>query len=259
VTTPFEEVEAEITAFMLKDKATETYFGLQEAIASAAFESPDSLERVSSIANRPVIETAFFAANAYPASVDYPQVANVAFSPELIEDGLNSELLTLSDEKIMVVRVKEHKPQRTLSLDEVKATIVSRLSAEKSQEAALAWAEEIKIALLAGEDISEKLSEKSVDVQVNENVARFGSDLPQEVSKAIFSLAPVDQQNISVVALNNGDIGIVELESVTPVDEVKPEELTATSDGLANNFSRQSFDNFVAALRSEAEIEKIQR
>lgn len=159
----------------------------------------------------------------------------------------------------MVVRVKEHKPQRTLSLEEVKATIVSRLSAEKSQEAALAWAEEIKVSLLAGEDISEKLSEKSIDVQVNENIARFGADVPQEVSKAIFSLAPVDQQNISVVTLNNGDIGIVELESVTPVNDVKAEELTATSDGLANNFSRQSFDNFVAALLSEAEIEKIQR
>ncbi|MEQ3659438.1 MAG: SurA N-terminal domain-containing protein [Glaciecola sp.] len=259
VTTPFEEVEAEITEFMLKDKATETYFGLQEAIASAAFESPDSLERVSNVANRPIIETAFFASNAYPASVDYPQVANVAFSTELIEDGLNSELLTLNDEKIMVVRVKEHKPQRTLSLEEVKATIVSRLSAEKSQEAALAWAEEIKVSLLAGEDISEKLSEKSIDVQVNENIARFGADVPQEVSKAIFSLAPVDQQNISVVTLNNGDIGIVELESVTPVNDVEAEELTATSDGLANNFSRQSFDNFVAALLSEAEIEKIQR
>jgi peptidyl-prolyl cis-trans isomerase D len=250
VTTPFEDVKEELTATLLKDKALDTFFGLQEEVASAAFEQIDSLQRVSEVTDRPLIDTAFFEANNYPASVDYPQVKNVAFSPELVERGENSDVLKIGDEKIMVVRVADHKPQRTKALEEVKASIVNQLTAEKTQQAAVDWAEGVKTRILA---------EKSLEFKTIENLPRFGGEVPFEMNKAIFELSPAAQQNASVVKLNSGNVGLVILDSVQTVSEVKPEDLLAGKTGLANNESRIAYDNFIEALKSEADIEIINR
>ena len=259
VTTPFEDVKDELYAMLLKDKAMDTFFGLQEQVASAAFEQIDSLQRVSEVTDRPIIETAFFDANNYPASVDYPQVMNVAFSSELVERGENSDVLKVNDEKIMVVRVAEHKPQRTKALDEVKASIVTQLTAAKTQQAAVDWAEGIKAKLFAAEAIDELLAEKSLSLTSVENVPRFGGQVPVEMNKAIFELSPVAQQNAAVVKLSSGNVGLVILDSVQAVSEVKAEDLVAGKTGLANNESRAAYANFIDALKSDADIEIIAR
>jgi peptidyl-prolyl cis-trans isomerase D len=259
VTTPFTEVREELTQLLLKDKAMGSFFGLQEQIASAAFEQPDSLKRVSELTNRPIIDTAFFEKTNYPASVNYPQVENVAFSAELVENGLNSDVLLITDEKIMVVRAIDHKPERTLALEEVNASIVNQLTARKTQQAAVDWAEGLKTKILAGESIDEVLIAKSLELKTVENIARFGGAIPIEMNNAIFKLSPVAQQNASVVKLSSGNVGLVILDSVQAVAEVKEEDLLAGRQGLASNQSRNSYANFIDALKSKADIEIIKR
>lgn len=254
-TTPFEEVQVELTETLLKDKAMDSFFGLQEEVASAAFEQIDSLERVSEITNRPIIDTAFFESNNYPASVDYPQVMNVAFSSELVERAENSDVLKVSDEKIMVVRAADYKPQRTKTLDEVKASIVTQLTAEKTQQAAVDWAENVKAKIFAGEAIDALLAEKSLSLDVVEALPRFGREVAIEMNQAIFELSPAEQQNAAVVRLSTGNVGLVILDSVQQVSEVNADDLLAGKTGLANNESRNAYDNFIEALKSEADIE----
>jgi peptidyl-prolyl cis-trans isomerase D len=259
VTTPFTEVQEELTQLLLKDKAMESFFGFQEQVANAAFEQPDSLKRVSEITNRPIIDTAFFEKTNYPASVNYPQVENVAFSAELIENGLNSDVLLITDEKIMVVRAIDHKPQRTLALEEVNASIVNQLTARKTQQEAVNWAENLKTKIFAGESIDEVLVAKSLELKTVENIPRFGGAVPIEMNNAIFTLSPVSQQNASVVKLGSGNVGLVILDSVQSVAEVKEEDLLAARQGLASNQSRNDYANFIDALKSKADIEIIKR
>jgi peptidyl-prolyl cis-trans isomerase D len=259
VTTPFTEVQEELTQLLLKDKAMESFFGLQEQVASAAFEQPNSLKRVSEITNRPIIDTAFFEKTNYPASVNYPQVENVAFSAELVENGLNSDVLPITDEKIMVVRAIDHKPQRTLALEEVNASIVNQLTARKTQQAAVDWAEGLKTKIFAGESIDEVLLAKSLELKTIESIPRFGGTVPIEMNNAIFKLSSVAQQNASVVKLSSGNVGLVILDSVQTVAEIKEEDLLAAKEGLATNQSRNAYANFIDALKSKADIEVIKR
>jgi peptidyl-prolyl cis-trans isomerase D len=259
VTTPFTEVQEELTQLLLKDKAMESFFGFQEQVASAAFEQPDSLQRVSEITNRPIIDTAFFEKTNYPASVNYPQVENVAFSTELIENGLNSDVLSITDEKIMVVRAIGHKPQRTLALEEVNAGIVNQLTARKTQQAAVNWAEGLKTKIFAGESIDEVLVAKSLELKIVENIPRFGGAVPIEMNNAIFKLSPVAEQNASVVKLSSGNVGLVILDSVQSAAKVQEEDLLAARQGLASNQSRNTYANFIDALKSKADIKVMKR
>ncbi|GAC28077.1 SurA N-terminal domain-containing protein [Brumicola pallidula] len=259
ITTPFAEIQEELTQRLLKDKAMGSFFGLQEQVASAAFEQPDSLQRVSEITNRPIIDTAFFEKTNYPASVNYPQVENVAFSSELVENRLNSDVLKITDEKIMVTRVIGHNPQRTLPLEDVSASIVNQLTATKTQQAAVDWAEGLKTKIFAGESIDEALAAKSLEIKTVESIPRFGREVPIEMTIAIFKLSPVAQQNVSVVKLSSGNVGLVILESVQSASEVSEEDLLAGKTGLASNANRNAYDNFVDALKGKADIEIMKR
>jgi peptidyl-prolyl cis-trans isomerase D len=257
VTTPLEEVAQQIREDIILDKATNLFFTLQSDMQRLAFEIPDSLEDVAAAVDRPVFETALFTEDRYPAAVSYPQVENVAFSVELIEDQVNSDLLRLSDDRVMVVRVIEHEPQRTLALEEVKADIEETLRAEKAQQAAFMWAQELQERLYANEDVSGMLAEKSLSWNEATGVTRDQANLPRDLVNTAFTLSSEPSNNISVVSLSNGNVGLVKLNAVNPVSEISEEDLLASQQAIRGQYAQRMYQNFVDALRENAEIQII--
>jgi peptidyl-prolyl cis-trans isomerase D len=257
VTTPFEEVADQIREEIILDKATNMFFVLQSDMQRLAFEIPDSLEDVAAAVDRPIFETVSFPQTRYPAAVAFPQVENVAFSPELIEDGVNSDLLRISDERVMVVRVVEHTPQRTLALDEVRGSIESALKADKAQQAALTWAQTLQTKLFTGEDFAPMLEEKGLSFNERQGVARNDNQLAPALLNAAFELSTDPSNSSAVVTLANGNVGIVKLNGVNPADEFTEEEILSAQQQLRSEYGQRMFQNFVDALRQNAEIEII--
>jgi peptidyl-prolyl cis-trans isomerase D len=236
------------------NRATDLFFEQQTEMQRLAFEVPDNLEEVAAATGRPVFETAFFGVDRYPAAVNYPQVENVAFSAELIDEGVNSELLQVSDDRVMVVRVIEHKPERTMALDEVKDGIEANLRGDKAQQAALQWAQALQTKMFTGEDIQSMLDDKSVAWQALTNISRASTDVAPELVGASFELSTTAANNSSVLALSNGNVGIVKLDGVNPVEDVSEQEIAAASQELTGQYAQRTYQNFVEALRSNADI-----
>jgi len=257
VATPFTNARPKIETELRTAKATDEYFALQQEMARLAFEEPDSLEAVAQAINRPIIETAFFEENALPAGVNYPQVANVAFSSELINERVNSGLLELSDNLIMVTRVAEHKPQRTRSLDEVKAQIEVELKNEKAQEQALAYAQDIQSAMFNGEDTTELLAKQGLTWSQHTALSRSSKEVPSVMVEAIFELGPVDGANSKVVTVNTNSVGLVKLLAVHQAGEGDEAARTTIEQRLASLQGQQTYKNFVEALREVADVELV--
>lgn len=253
-TTPLDEVADTLKDDVITNKATDEYFSLQNEMSRLAFEEPDSLEPVAQAIGRPIIESTFFEAGQLPPGINYPQLADLAFSSELIDEQVNSELIELSDSLLMIVRVAEHKPQRTRSLDEVKAQIESALKSEKAQEQALVYAQEIQTALFAGEDDSALLAEHDLSWTNHTNVRRDGNDMPRELISSLFTLSEEQNNNSSVIALSNGNVGIVTLSAVNSVSALDEALLTSTASRVANSQTQQSYQNFIDALRANADV-----
>lgn len=255
--TPFTSVEASIIAELRTSKATDEYFVLQQEMARLAFEEPDSLESVAQAINRPIIETAFFEENNLPAGVNYPQLANVAFSSELINEQVNSDLLELGDELVMVARVVEHKPQRTRSIDEVKAQIESELKTEKAQEQALAYAQEIQSAMFDGINTDELLAQQGVSWSTHTTLGRASNEIPLALVEAIFELGPVEGANTKVVSVNTNTVGVVKLTSVNQATIDGEGSQDDVQQRLASSQAQQTYINFVEALREGADVQLI--
>ncbi|WP_395340916.1 SurA N-terminal domain-containing protein [Ningiella sp. W23] len=254
VTTPLSEVAEQIRDEIRLNKATDVFFELQAEMQRLAFEVPDTLEEVAEAVNRPIFETVSFPASRYPSAVNFPQVENVAFSTELIEEGVNSELLQLSDDKVMVVRVIDHQAQRTKGLDEVREGIEQQMTTDKAQQAALAWSQDVQNTLLTGEDIQAKLDEKSLAWEVYADVTRNSAQLSPVLINAAFELSTDPANNTAVVNLNNGNVGIVKLDAIDASAQISSEEIEAASQQLTGQYAQRTYQNFIDALRADAEI-----
>ncbi|MFT6988050.1 MAG: peptidyl-prolyl cis-trans isomerase D [Paraglaciecola sp.] len=250
--TAFETVKEEITNKVKTFKAEELFYEISERIKDVAFEVPDNLDEVQDIAGKTINTTALFSRANAPEVVSNPNVLASAFSFELIEDAVNSEVIELGSNHIMVVRVAEHEPERTKVIEEVKDQIQQTLSAQAAQQAARDWALEVKTAIDASEDVNAKLASIDLSFAEKQGVTRNDATLSQTIVNALFKLSAADT---SVVDLITGDISLVQLTQVNTALEANEQQLTSLQNRLASSKSQILYGVVIESLKAQADIE----
>lgn len=252
--TPFADVRDDIETRVKTDKATEEFFALQERMAQVAFEIPESLDEVAAEVNKPINTTELFTRDTPPAPVSNPVVVTKAFSNELIEDQVNSEVIQIANDHIMVIRVTEHQPERTKALDEVKGEIEQYLTADKSQQAAMDWALTLVTAMDAGEDISAQLAERELVWQEQKELARFGSSIENAIVEQAFQMSLQDNKDKGVVETASGDVSLVQLVNVVAAPAANSEQLLSLQRRLESTRSQAAYTGLIESLKAKADI-----
>ena len=248
----FEDVKEEVTNKSKTLKAEDKFYEISQRIAEVAFEVPDNLDEVADIAGKAINTTAMFSRANAPEAVSRPNVLASAFSLELIEDAVNSDVLELGSNHIIVVRVAQHEPERTKAMEEVKDKIQQTLSAQAAQQAARDWALEVKTALASSEDVNEKLATLELIWAEKQGVTRNDAALSQSIVDALFKLSADDT---SVVDLVTGDISLVQLIQVNAAVEPNDQQLTSLQNRLASSKSQIIYGAVIESLKSAADIE----
>ena len=248
----FENVKEEITAKVKTFKAEERFYEISQRIAEVAFEVPDNIDEVADLAGKAISTTALFTRTDAPDVVSNPDVLASAFSFELIEDAVNSDVLELGNNRIMVIRVAEHEPERTKAIEEVTEQIQKTLSAQAAQQAARDWALEVKTALTNSEDVNAKLVALELSWTEKQQVTRNDAALSQTIIDALFKLSAADT---SVVDLVTGDISLVQLTQVNLALEPNEQQLTALQSRLASSKSQLIYGAVIESLKAQADIE----
>lgn len=249
------DVQEDIETLLKAEKAEALFYEKQDLMARLAFEIADSLQDVANEVGVEVITTPLASQTTLPAIINTPAVVEAAFSDELIEEQLNSEVIDLGSNRAVVVRVVQHEAQRTQSFDEVKETIEASLIADKSTQAAEAWAADLVAKMDAGDDVSALLTERELEWQTVENVRRNDPVMPRNLNTELFRLSTDAGKNTASAALLNGDAGVVELATVNSGSEADEATLEQISQQLRGLSSRTTYESFVASLREGADIE----
>jgi peptidyl-prolyl cis-trans isomerase D len=248
----FENVKEEITLKVKTYKAEDRFYELRQRIAEVAFEIPDSIDEVAGIAGKDIITTGMFERVNAPEALSDPNVLASAFSFELIEDAVNSKVLELGSNHIMVIRVADHEPERTKSIEEVEQDIQQNLSAQATQRAARDWALIVKTALSEGTDVSDKLAALELSWKVQKAVTRNDANLSQNIVDALFKLSVTDTR---VVDLVTGDISLVQLSQVNSAAEANVQQIRSLQSRLASNKSQVLYGAVIESLKAQADIE----
>lgn len=252
--TPFADVQEQIVNAVKTQKAEEEFYNLQQRMAEVAFEVPDNLDEVASIANKSILKTPLFSRGEATQSVSNARVLAAAFSPELIEDGVNSDVIVLADNHIMVVRVAQYEPERTKTLEEVSQQIKQKLLVKASQGAAREWLQSTLISLQQGEDVAAKFAEFDLEWKEQLAIPRTGSSVDRAINEAIFKLNEQDGKNTSVVDMTNGDIGLVQLIKVNQATAPDSNQLASLQRRLSSSRAQSLYGDFIESLKAKADI-----
>lgn len=255
-TKAFADVKDQILATVKEEKAAEKFVELQQLLGEKSFEIADSLQEAAQAVGTTVVSVpAFSRANA-PVELTAPKVLETLFSEDFINAGVNSDVIEVAPQHIVVVRINEHKPEATKSFEEVKEQVKTAVIATKSSELAKAKAEALLADVVAGKTLADVAEGAALILESKAAVARFGSVIDSDISTKAFELAkPTPEQPATVAVLNlaNGDSALVAVTKVTDT-EVTAKPAREQLQQFADQKAQSSFAAVLAALKAKAEI-----
>ncbi|MEO2279113.1 SurA N-terminal domain-containing protein [Pseudoalteromonas pernae] len=247
------EVEQEIRTELEKVEKADIYYQKQTELAELAFEISDTLEDAANAIGVEVKTTELSARNALPAPLNQANVLAAIFSPELLEDRVNSEVLDLGNEHVVVVRVVDYKPAATKELELVSEQIRSTLVAEKASKAAKEQAQTLLAQLSEGTAIAVVAEQAGIELQSEDALTRRSFTVPPALTQQVFKLAhPTDAPVVDLVELSNGNVALVALKSVNTPSETEVNEQIKQS--LTMQLANKNYETFVEALEAQAEV-----
>ncbi|OOZ42552.1 SurA N-terminal domain-containing protein [Solemya elarraichensis gill symbiont] len=255
---PLADVEESIRTQLQQDEAERLFYDYAEQLANIAYDSPDSLEPAAEALGLKVQESDWLARSGNPEGIGTPKVMLAAFGDDVKQQGFNSEVIELDTERVVVVRMQEHREVATRPFDEVTDLIRQQLELKAKSEIASKKAAALLARLEAGETIDVVAQDENLDVEADKQVSRDTSDIPSAIISAAFALQQSgDQSAYTTAALVTGNHAVIELKSVTDGD------VAATSEAARNELRKQFADTrgkkalsaYIEWLRDTNEIE----
>ncbi|WP_440053562.1 SurA N-terminal domain-containing protein [Pseudoalteromonas sp. T1lg65] len=255
----YDEVREELLADLEKAAKIDIFYQKQSEVAEVAFEVAGSLDEAATAAGVEVKSTQLASRTALPAPLNAPAVSAAIFTPELIEDRVNSEVLEVAPEHVVVVRVADHKAATIKPLAEVTAQIESQLKNEQAARLVKERAEALLVELQQGRTLSDIAKQQGVELQSVAELKRRSYEVAPAIATEAFKLPKpgVAEVETASVALNNGDAALLALKSVT-TPEVPANVDASQKQQVVASLSNKNYLELLSALEDKAEIVKPQ-
>jgi peptidyl-prolyl cis-trans isomerase D len=248
VAKPFSDVASEIKQELADQQAIDQFYELQGELETIAFEYPDSLDDAAQAISAEIKTTDFISQIDAPELLKAPAVIQAVLSPEVKEDGLNSEVIEVAPEHVIVVRVEDSRDEMVLPLEEVREQVVATLSEVKGEQTAIELAQSVVSELTAGN--ASVLTEKGLAFGEQESI-----DRSSPLASVVFAMPKPQEGSVGYAQAKDlaGDIVVVELTEVGSMFSTVYNEQIAQQ--MTQSSSQQDLAGLVSILRKTIEIE----
>jgi len=228
-----------------------------EELGNLAFESFD-LEDPAEIMGLDIQTTGLFGRSGGAGIAANGDVINAAFNPDVLIDGLNSNLISITPSRSVVIRVVEHKQPQIEPLDNVREEIRLALQIDKvtAQEAELG--QTILNNLQSGSNIDTLLETQDLRWNRVEDLERNNQFLPPELVNNVFSMAAPEDGDVAYAGfqLSNGVYVVVELQDVEAgsMEDFEEGQLANLKSVLAQQYANEDLQALITGLQDRANI-----
>jgi len=246
-----------LQARLQQDRARGAILTTVEELKDTVFNAEDLVEPAAQL-NLSRSESGWISRQEAPQPLSAVQVLAAAYSDEVLVEGNNSEVIELSQDHFIVVRVLERDQPHTKALDQVSEVIRQRLVKEQSIVQAQLVAEEIVVEL-ASRAMADIARERDYPWEVQLNTTRSKPASNREVQQLAFAMPElIGSAAVSEVkTLSNGDVVILSLESVVDgqLSDLSSAEQRSLAGEITQNYASHGFNVFLQSLRAEADVQ----
>ena len=256
---PFEEVREDIAAALRRRGGEAEFVQLAEQLGNIAFEQPDSLEPLTDQLGLAIQTSDWFSGAMGTGIAANPKVRKAAFSDEVLVDGLNSGVIEIDPDTLIVFRKLEHRERRPMLLEEVSDQIKTTLENRQAMLALEQAGNAILTALTDGTPWAELLGRYGlVEASLPAAVEEITDPQEQAIAVKVFA-AP--HPGAGAPVFGGGQISpevfaIYRLDAVTMGDPsaVDQEEREQVRTAILRRQGDLLFDGFRADLRKAADV-----
>lgn len=255
----FEEARAELEAQVRRDRATDRFGDIQERLQTKLGEPGADLTALAQEYDLQAGDIASFAKGAGGAPLGAaPALQDLVFGDPALAVGHAGGPVVLGDDRLVIVKVLEHRKPEPKPLAEVHAAIVATITREQATQAALAAAQAARGRLESGASFDAVAQQLKVSADPAHFVGRRDPSIPAQVREAAFATPrPVaGKAQVRALSLNGGGAAVVAVSAVrtAPTHDAQAQASRAlqeaqrrgTADALA----------YVAEVRRTADVRK---
>ncbi|THF68515.1 MAG: parvulin peptidyl-prolyl isomerase [Methylophaga nitratireducenticrescens] len=249
----FADVKDEVALQYSRQQAERQFYDKAEELANLTYENPETLDVAAETLALEIKTSGAFTRSGGSGIAENNAVVQAAFSDDVLNQDLNSQVIELSDTRLVVVRKNSHIAATLLPFDSVAPAISEQIRYQRASDLAYIQGESRLQELKAGTPAEEVFPDSW------QAAAFYGRD-SQEISAQIlnqaFTLPNTGSAQYAGFTADNGNYVVVAVSEVKQgdTDNIEPE----VRDGLVSNLirlnGRAEMAAFINALRSEAKI-----
>ncbi|NKB62696.1 MAG: hypothetical protein GKR95_11440 [Gammaproteobacteria bacterium] len=258
----FEEVKELVIKEAKKQQAENLFAEISELFQNLVFEDPENLTTVADELDLAILSSEWFTQEEGEGIASDSQIRRVAFSEDVINEGLVSPAIEVGFDKLFAVQKAEHEPASPIPLEEVKVDIIKELQDQRSREKVKQMGEElverITVTSASIDDWRGFLSDQQLE---SLTMAEVRTDISPEllnVGDAIFSHPAPGEGVVGIggVVLFDGDYAIYMVEDVDlgSVDDISEEHKARLRQRLMDRDGGSYYRQFSEFLRANAEV-----
>ncbi|MAZ86357.1 MAG: peptidylprolyl isomerase [Cellvibrionaceae bacterium] len=254
----FESAQSRIQESLAQAAAESVFIELLEELPEAAYNAENLMDVADSLGLEAITSQPFSRIGG-AGILSNNQVIAAAFSGEVLEEGLASEVIELSDNHVVVVKLNKHMPSALMPLEDVRDEVVLDLTKIKVTEQLTLRAQEIVKKLESGQSLQATAEAEGLEWQVSADTPRGQGQVNRELMTRIFELPkPVGASAVNtVLPVANGDVLVAQLTVVKagtlpPMDDAQKR---AISQRLAQELANSELAIYQSMLNDKASVE----
>lgn len=230
-------------------------YDLTENLANLAYEQPDSLLPASEQLGLAMETSGWFSRVAGEGIASEPKIRKAAFSSDVLTEELNSQAIELADNRIVFIRLNDHKPSSPRDIAEVRDEIVKEIKRNKAREANIAAGESALEALRSGKSMETVAEDWKVEIEEPGAIGRISSEVDVEIVSRAFTMPSPQSESGAVyegLVRSNGAYSVIELLSVdSSSDSTIDDEQRET---IRSSVATQEFQSLIEVISNRAEV-----
>ena len=251
----YTSVREELRASIEAAEAERNLLIAVEELRDLAFNAPDLSGPAAAIGAEVQVSEPFSLGEGAGLFTD-ARVRELAFSDDVKVSGNNSEVLELSGQRFVAVRVRDVRAPQIAPYEEVENEVRRGLSAELETAALADMTARAQTLLASGESMETAANALGVEWRVELAATRLTSQLPQPVLETAFAMPQGQTDVLRTVPVPGEGYALVQLARVNPGDvaALSGAEAQQLSDLRSGEQQRLSFDEFLVHQRNAADI-----
>jgi len=256
----FSQVKAQLSKTYINSQVANILPKKNDALANVTFENPDSLQPAAKQLGLVVKTTPLVTRSGLKTGVTAnPNIIATAFSNNVLGQGNNSDVITLADGSLIVLRVQKHVPAATKPLSMVTSMIKQQLRQQQAEKRAEQLGNTLLPEIKSHAMASAVALKHGLQWVKKVDVTRMSKGINPLILRQAFNMAaPANSKALMIkgVALANGDYALVSVSrtKLANAKSIAAAQRALSAGQLQNIFAEAVYNADVKTQNEQAKI-----